>query len=460
VLQKNSGKIVEILSQNLSPTNGDKKEIKFNEAIIKKLYTRKAREIFWFQGFKGFGIRVSNTGHKTFTYVYSALGRTRWMTIGRYPEVSLTKALKQYAEAVEKRDYGEDPAYDRKTDNIDFRETPTVNQVIKNYIDYSIKTGKKSWKKEARYLQRDAAPYIGHHKIDKVKRKEIAQIVNKIIYERGSKHAACELLQYLKRLYNVSIGWGLCEHNPCYHIQKPAKTTRRDRVLYPEEIHRFWNNLEQANIVPIVKLALRFTLLTMARKSEVRFCEWSHINISNRTWLLPSTHSKNGRSHMIPLNDMALDILKEAYKYTGHSQFVFGSTRLPPNSNKKPTDLRALNKTAMSHALRKNIHLFNVVEKFTVHDLRRTGATLVTSLGCPRYWASLLLNHTDSSVTSIYDRYSYDWEKKCGMDVLGYSVKRISECPDQELVPSISQLRFEIEEKGILKFRYNRDSLE
>lgn len=454
-MYKNSGKIIHLVSPTASLKCQRNHEIDFNEKSIDALKPTAKRMTYWFRGYTGFGIRVTKAGTKSFVCVYKIEGRTRWMTIGKYPKMTLVKALKEYADGLEKYQKGADPATEKKEQNIDYRETPTFKQVVQRYVEFSIKTGKKSWKKEARYLERDAVPFIGWYKIDKVKRKDIAKLVNKVIFERGSTHSACELLQYLKRIYNVAIGWGLCEHNPCFHIPKPAKTTKRDRVLFPDEIFRFWNYLDDCNIVPIVKLALRFTFLTMARKSEVRYCEWSHINLTNNTWLLPSTHSKNGRAHLIPLNEQAIAILKIAYKYTGNSRFVFGSTRLPIDAENKPTDLKPLNKTAMSHALRKNMTVFKVVENFTVHDLRRTGATLITSLGCPRYWASLLLNHTDNSVTGIYDRYSYDWEKKCGMDVLGYSISRIAECPDLELVPSISQLRQEIQEKGILKFRYN-----
>ena len=49
---------------------------------------------------------------------------------------------------------------------------------------------------------------------------------------------------------------------------------------------------------------------------------------------------------------------------------------------------------------------------WTVHDLRRTVATGLAKLGCPRVVQDRILNHVDSSVSAIYDRHRYDGEAK------------------------------------------------
>ena len=60
--------------------------------------------------------------------------------------------------------------------------------------------------------------------------------------------------------------------------------------------------------------------------------------------------------------------------------------------------------------LREKMKDFEGVEYFSAHDLRRTAATHMAKLG---HGSSVgkILNHTDQSVTAIYDRYSYDKEK-------------------------------------------------
>jgi integrase len=50
------------------------------------------------------------------------------------------------------------------------------------------------------------------------------------------------------------------------------------------------------------------------------------------------------------------------------------------------------------------------------HDLRRTAASVMASGGVPRFVISRILNHSEGKdITSVYDRYSYDAEKKAAM---------------------------------------------
>ena len=61
------------------------------------------------------------------------------------------------------------------------------------------------------------------------------------------------------------------------------------------------------------------------------------------------------------------------------------------------------------------------VEKFTPHDLRRTGATyMASSLKVERYIISQILNHTSDNggagaATNIYARYDYLEEKRTAL---------------------------------------------
>jgi integrase len=51
------------------------------------------------------------------------------------------------------------------------------------------------------------------------------------------------------------------------------------------------------------------------------------------------------------------------------------------------------------------------------HDLRRTAASLMASGGVPRFVISRILNHSEKkNITSVYDRYSYDAEKRAAME--------------------------------------------
>ncbi|EKE01487.1 MAG: integrase family protein [uncultured bacterium] len=68
---------------------------------------------------------------------------------------------------------------------------------------------------------------------------------------------------------------------------------------------------------------------------------------------------------------------------------------------------------------------FKNIKHFTPHDLRRTAASHMTASGVSRLVVSKLLNHVENSVTAIYDRHSYDKEKKQAMEMWGEKFRDI-----------------------------------
>ena len=101
-----------------------------------------------------------------------------------------------------------------------------------------------------------------------------------------------------------------------------------------------------------------------------------------------------------------MSILMQIRKLSEESKYW-----MPSRSGDKP-----MLETAIDHALRRNLSALNL-EDVTPHDLRRTAATMMSSLGVQRITLSRILNHTDSSVTAVYDRHSYDQEKRAALDL-------------------------------------------
>lgn len=82
--------------------------------------------------------------------------------------------------------------------------------------------------------------------------------------------------------------------------------------------------------------------------------------------------------------------------------------------------------TAVDHALRKNVVTKIIpIEDVTPHDLRRTAASHMTSIGVSRLVVSKILNHAESGVTAVYDRHSYDSEKRTALDAWSLKLEEI-----------------------------------
>jgi integrase len=137
-----------------------------------------------------------------------------------------------------------------------------------------------------------------------------------------------------------------------------------------------------------------------------------------KVWTIPPERSKNNRAHRVPLSPLALSIVQTAMDLTGDSPWLFPSR----------TGAEHITPHAVSHAMR-NARLGDqpsiALDNITPHDLRRTAASFITSLGVNRVTVAKILNHADGSVTAVYDRHSYDPEKRHALDAWAARLQEI-----------------------------------
>ena len=131
-------------------------------------------------------------------------------------------------------------------------------------------------------------------------------------------------------------------------------------------------------------------------------------------WTIPAIKAKNNQTHRVPLSSLALELLAEVKKLSGYSRFLFPA-------KVKDTHITG---ASIDHAVRRS--KMNNIVPWTPHDLRRTASSKMTSLGISRLVVSKILNHSESgSVTAIYDRHSYDQEKKLALESWAQKLKDI-----------------------------------
>ncbi|MGB5943289.1 MAG: site-specific integrase [Leeuwenhoekiella sp.] len=443
------------LDQNLDPSktgnklkkldqkldhNRIKGTISFTDLGIKNLKPLEKRKIYWRNGLPDFGVRVSPNGNKTWIYQYRFDNKTRRMGLGRYPQISLAKATKLYFEAKEKCDQGVDPLMERENEKAAHKEELTLEELVDIYISYCQSTGQKCFKEKRRTFKRDLTAFIKAKKISEVSPNELALLFNQII-AKGAPSTAQHLYSYTRRLFNFAADMGYLRRrdNPCSEIRLNLPKKKRQRHLSPKEIYLFWHNLENVPMSPIMRLAMKFLLLTVARSIEVRTMTWSQINFNERIWTMPT--SKNGKLHRVYLGDLAIQVLNEVKTYTGGQGLVFGSPGNYHNAFKEEQSFEEFRVWSFSQPFRRHFSKFGIEERFYPHDLRRTGATLVASLLGRRDFAAMVLNHSTSDVTDIYDQYIYDDEKKRAFDALNKAVQIIVNSKNAESVPDRKRLK-------------------
>ena len=136
---------------------------------------------------------------------------------------------------------------------------------------------------------------------------------------------------------------------------------------------------------------------TAQRGGEVVNMRWADLDPKDGWWTIPVSDSKNKLPHRVPLSKPALAILKPLWEAAPEEAacVVVGAS-----------GKRQRAEAAKQHGL----------SDFRGHDLRRTAASYGASAGVSRLVISKVLNHVERGVTAVYDRHSYDAEKRTALD--------------------------------------------
>lgn len=400
---------------------------KFTDRGIKALKPKEQRYEIFEEGTPGFGIRVSPAGTKSWIFVYRRQGKLQRVTLGQHgqpPTKTLKAARAAYTQAradlldPEKPAPAEAKRYRRSKE----LEDPTVRELAEDYLERWAKQ-KRSYEGDRRLLlgakKRKVSSVVelwGDRKAAQIKRRDVLALLDSVV-DRGSPIMANRTLACVRRMFNWAIERDILETSPCLRVKAPAKESSRQRVLSAGEIKTLWEVLESGKskddepltMTQPIRLALQLVLVTAQRVGEVAGASWEEFDLKRNWWTIPGERTKNGLVHRVPLSDMAVDLLTSIQKVT-KGPYLFPSPR-----GTKSNEFRPILASAVSHAAGKDRDKFGLAH-WTPHDLRRSAASHMTSVGVSRLVVSKLLNHVESGITAVYDRHSYDTEKKKALD--------------------------------------------
>lgn len=363
---------------------------------------------------RGFAIRVLPTGVKTWLFIYTINGKRKWYSLGQYPGVSLKAARKAYGEAYELYQQGGDPGADRQKE----KEADTIESLVDKFIERGlIQKGNRSWREYKRNLDKDVIPAWGNRTAKSITRSDVIDLLEKIA-DRGAKNQSHQVLKITRRMFNFACERGILENNPCAFVKQIAPSVKKDRTLSEEEIKTFWNGLDNAYMSDEIKRALKLILVTAQRPGEVIGAQTSEID--GDWWTIPAERTKNKKQHKVYLTPFAKELFPSVEK----------GSLFPSPAIDKPISVNAVAKALRRSLTGKERSKENVepeikIEpRFTPHDLRRTAASTLASLGFGVI-VDKVLNHTDQRVTAIYDRYDYAKEKQTALEALSRKIEAI-----------------------------------
>lgn len=357
----------------------------------------------------GLYVAVTKSGVISFRYDYRFNGRRETVTFGRYSAdgITLAEARAELIEAKRLLNAGISPA-SKKRDGIESKKIGTVfKDYTVNFLNDAQYADSTRAMKEA-IIEKEIYPVFGKLQLEEITTPRLRALCEKI-KDRGAKATALQVREIVGSVFTYVIDRGYEISNPADAIKASSIGTfqARERAMSPKEIGVLFRELENYSCYPTLKLAVKFVLLTLVRKSEFIHATWDEIDFKNRQWVIPKGRMKGRKEHVIYLSDQAMDIL------TGMKVCAMGSNYLMPGRYdiKKPLSNAALNNVIDGTVKRINEKGIEF-EPVTVHDLRRTASTLLHEAGYNSDWIEKCLAHVQNGVRAVYNKAEYAEQRR------------------------------------------------
>ena len=214
----------------------------------------------------------------------------------------------------------------------------------------------------------------------------------------------------VKQVYGFAILHGEKVANPADDVGPASIATfvPKDRSLSPAEIRILFHEIEHVPTLPTICPGLRLILLTMVRKSELLDATWDEVDFENAVWSIPKQRMKRGKPHNVYLSRQSLDILIALKTCAANSRYVLPS-RYDADAPMSRATFNRITMAVVERARKKGLPL----KPFTVHDLRRTGSTLLNELGFNSDWIEKCLAHEDGrSSRGVYNKAEYEPQRR------------------------------------------------
>ncbi len=363
--------------------------------------------IHWDEDLPGFGIRLNPTS-KVWVVQYRAHGKTRRETIGPTNSISLEAARNSARDTLSRVRLGADPRAEKMATRS--QNAVTFQVVANRYLKSAAERLKpRSLTEITRHLTKQWSN-LSELPIKAIDRSVISIRIEELA-EVSGPIAANRARASLSALYSFAISAGLCDINPVIGTVKPGHEITRDHVLAESDMIALWNACHPTDYGRILQLLL----LTGQRREEVGGMLWSEVDLDKAIWVLPAQRTKNKRTHEVPLAPQCLAILRSAPRVLGRDNVFGNGERGFSGWSKAKLSLDARLSPQSSAT-------------WKLHDLRRTAATGMATLGVDPHIIEAVLNHisgTRAGVAGIYNRATYRNEKRAALSMWGTYVDGI-----------------------------------
>jgi len=317
----------------------------------------------------GLFLLVAPAGGKWWRFKYRFGGKEKLISLGTYPEVSLSQARER-----------RDKARKQVADNIDPSKVRKALKAATIQNESTFEVIAREW--HAKFtptwtqghattiksrLEKNVFPFIGTCPIIDIKAPELLMVLRRI-ESRGALETAHRVRAICSQVFRYAVATGRAERDPAADLRgalPPVKSKHLAAMTDPEKIAGLLRAIEGYNGSFITKCALRLAPLLFVRPGELRQAEWAEIDLEAAEWNIPAEKMKTRQPHLVPFARQAVEILRELHPRTGADRYVFPSAR---------TSRRPMSNNAVLAALRR---MGFEKDEMTGHGFRAMARTML-----------------------------------------------------------------------------------
>ena len=345
---------------------------------------------------KGLCLEVPPNGSKRWRYRYRYKGNSKMLSLGVWPDVSLSEARDKRRDLRKALDDGVNPAEINTSKNSTQNGEASFETVAREYFGkFKHKWTDNTASRKMRRFETHVFPLIGNIPIVEVDAPQVRRVLLRM-QSLNKIHSGHRVRSLIGEVMRFAIAMGLATYNPCpdlIGVLPPAEVKHRAAITDPKEIGALLRAIDGYEGNPATRCALKLAALTFVRPGELRQAEWSEVDLDQKQWKIPESKMKMKRPHIVPLSRQAVEVLKELELLTGHGQYLFPSERTTKRPTSNNTVLSALRRMGYSK------------EEMSGHGFRAMASTNLNELGFHPDHIERQLAHAESN--KIRDAYNH-----------------------------------------------------
>lgn len=345
----------------------------------------------------GMYLLVQANGAKYWRLKYRFQGVEKLLSLGVYPDVTLSQARDRREQARKLLANGTDPGAVKQAQKASKSENLEngFEVIAREWFDrHKANWSESHSSKLIARLENDVFPWIGDNPIGDITASALLAAIRKI-EARGALETAHRALACCGQVFRYAVATGRAERDPTGDLRGALPPYKKDKhfaaITDPKKVGELMRDIDGYQGSYIVKGAFKLSPLLFVRPGELRKMEWKDLNLDAATWTYFVT--KTETQHIVPLASQAVEVLREILPLTGRGKYVFHGER---------DHDRPMSDNAIRSALRR---MGWANDEMTPHGFRAMASTILDNMGYKQEWLERQLAHEEANkVKAAYKR--------------------------------------------------------